>query len=273
MAKVDKSLYSKQEFKLIKEERRIAKLKQVNKENRCGNIVNIVCLKHGVKYSPDYVNKLYYGVKNNLTLPFKFYCLTESSKNVCSDINVLPLPEIDIQGWWYKPYVFSKDLPIQGTILYLDLDLVITGNLDKLFSFAPTHFCIIRDFNRILRPNYDRFNSSVMRFEHGNLDYLWQKFKKEYKKITSKFFGDQDFIYHEKKGQAQYFPDQWIKSWKWEIRKSRKFAPRGIRGNRKLQGIEDVVPPRDCCIAVFHGDPNPHLCDDPYIKKTWTYKE
>ena len=267
MAKIDKSLYTKQEFKALKEERRLAKLQQITKENPCGNTVNIVCLKHGNKYSSDYVNKLYYGVKNNITLPFKFYCLTENAKNICSDINILPLPEIDIQGWWYKPYIFSKELPMQGTILYLDLDMVITGNVDKLFSFAPNHFCIIRDFNRILRPNYDRYNSSVMRFEHGSLDHLWQKFKKECKIITSKFFGDQDFLYDVAK-DAKLWPDEWILSWKWEIRSSKELSP-GPRGTRKLTTIEDVAPPKECCICVFHGDPNPEHCDDPWVVDNW----
>ena len=162
MAKVDKSNLTKDEWKAIKEERRLAKLTSINVFNQ--DSVNILCLKHGSKYSADYVNKLYYGVKRNLQKKFNFYCLTENITALDPNIIPLSLPNETLKGWWYKPYIFSNKLPIDGTILYLDLDIVITGPLDKLFSFAPKHFCIIRDFNRILRPNYDRFNSSVMRF-------------------------------------------------------------------------------------------------------------
>ena len=271
MAKVDKSNLTKDEWRVIKEQRRLTKLTNNNVLNQ--DNVNILCLKHGSKYSAEYVNKLFYGVKLNLQKEFNFYCLTENTTALDPNIIPLSLPNETLNGWWYKPYIFSNKLPINGTILYLDLDVVITGSLDKLFSFAPKKFCIIRDFNRILRPHYDRFNSSVMRFESGMLDNLWTNFEKNSVQIIRKYFGDQDYIYAEKKGQAEYFPDQWIQSWKWEIRKNKKFAPGGLRGRRKLATIEDVTPPEDCCIAVFHGDPNPHLCDDPYIRKTWIYKE
>ena len=267
MAKVDKRQLSKIEF------RRLQHKKNLEKKNSNSNHINILCLKHGDKYSADYVNKLYYGVTKNLTIPHKFYCLTDNANNINSNVQILELPQIDVTGWWYKPYIFSKNIPLQGTILYIDLDVVITGSLDKLFSYHPLSFCIIRDFNRVLRPSYNKFNSSVMKFPHGQLDKVWQKFFYHYKTLVKKIPGDQDFIFQEQKNEAIFFPNEWIMSWKWEIRKNRKFAPGGLRGSRKLATIEDVRPPEECCIAVFHGDPNPHLCDDPYIKETWIYKE
>ena len=44
----------------------------------------VVCLKYGDKYSADYVNKLYNGVKRNLTVPFEFVCYTEDPKGIRS---------------------------------------------------------------------------------------------------------------------------------------------------------------------------------------------
>ena len=87
--------------------------------------------------------------------------------------------------------------------------------------------------------------------------------------LLDRLHGDQDWIYEELKNDAQLFPDNWIKSWKWEIRKTKTFAPGGVKGNKKLQLIEHVTAPQDCCIAVFHGDPNPHNCEDPYIIEKW----
>ena len=58
-------------------------------------------------------------------------------------------------------------------------------------------------------------------------------------------------------------------SWKWEIRKNRQFATGGTKGNRKLAEIENVVPRPETCIAVFHGDPNPANCDDPWVVENW----
>lgn len=232
--------------------------------------VNILCLKHGIKYNSDYVNRLYNMVVKNLNLPFNFYCITEDSKNINPLIKIIQLPKkLNVLGWWYKPYIFSDSLPISGTILYLDLDIVITGSLDKLFSYHPNCYCIIRDFIRVMRPNNEKYNSSVIRFEKGQLDYVWEKFVKNHHVITRKYFGDQDYLYAETEGKAILFPDKWIMSWKWEIRKNKQFAQGGVKGQRKFERIENVEAPKDCCIAVFHGDPNPHLCEDPYIIEKW----
>ena len=62
---------------------------------------------------------------------------------------------------------------------------------------------------------------------------------------------------------------EWIRSWKWEIRRTKNFKPGGIRGNRVLEQIENVTPPPECCICVFHGDPNPHRCRDPWVVENW----
>jgi len=38
---------------------------------------NVVCYKFGDAYSSEYVNKLYHMCKKNITLPFRFICMTE----------------------------------------------------------------------------------------------------------------------------------------------------------------------------------------------------
>ena len=43
---------------------------------------------------------------------FNFYCLTENADGLEKEINVIPLPIMNVEGWWYKPYIYSKDLPI-----------------------------------------------------------------------------------------------------------------------------------------------------------------
>lgn len=268
MAKIDKSLYTKTEFRRLQQEKKIRKLSTTTPTSPYE--FNLVCLKHGEKYSANYVNVLYNMVSRNTKKAFKFYCLTDNPKNIIPQIICLPLPTIPkLQGWWYKPYIFSKQLPLTGIILYLDLDLVITGNIDNLVNYKPNQFCIIRDFARSMRPNWSRFNSSVMKFQAGTLDYVWRKFIDNASVHMRRFHGDQDFIYAELAGVAETWPDNWIKSWKWEIRASRTFAPGGLKGNRKFAEIEHVVAPDDCAIAVFHGDPNPHNCDDPFIKEKW----
>jgi len=229
----------------------------------------ILCLKHGTKYSSEYVNRLYNMVKRHCTLDFEFVCLTDDSRELNSLIKVKKLPE-DLTGWWCKPYMFSNELGLNGTILYLDLDVVIANNIDKLFKHNPNGWSTIRDFTKVMRPNWDRYNSSAIKFNSGSLNYLWEDFKKNKDLIQKKFFGDQDWLYTatHQSNPATLWPDEWIQSWKWEIRKDRALQS-GPKGNRKFHKIEDVVPGSECCITVFHGDPNPHNCDDPWVKTNW----
>jgi hypothetical protein len=228
----------------------------------------VLCLKHGTKYTADYVNRLHNMVKRNCTLDFEFVCLTENPNDLNKDITVLPLPE-RLTGWWCKPYMFSNDLPLNGTVLYIDLDVVISSNIDKLFLWNPTKWCTIRDFTRVMRPEWPKYNSSVVRFNTGQLSFVWDNYAADPDVVQRKFYGDQDYLYEVAKDYpATTYPDEWIMSWKWEIRKSKELG-RGTKGTRKLAEIENVVPSDECCIAVFHGDPNPHNCDDPWVKENW----
>lgn len=275
MAKIDKSQYSKQEWKKIREERKAAKHSQISlpspvsmaKANSEKNY--ILCLKHGDKYSSDYVNTLYNMVIRNCTIPFEFVCLTDNSADINPNITILPLPK-DLQGWWCKPYMFSTELPLDGVILYIDLDVVISGNIDKLFTYEPNRWCVIRDFTRAMRPKWNKYNSSIVRFRKGQLSHVWEKFKENKSSIQKRLFGDQDWLFEAtRETQAQFWPDSWILSWKWEVRSEHQFAPGGVKGNRKFKKVEDVKPRIECCVCVFHGDPNPHNCEDPWVIDNW----
>lgn len=229
----------------------------------------VLCLKHGKKYGAEYVNTLYNMVKRHCTLDVEFVCLTDDPNGIHPNVTILTLPDY-LQGWWCKPYMFSNDLPLNGTVLYMDLDVVIANNIDHLFTYYPDSWCTIRDFTRKMRPTWQKYNSSVVRFKTGQLNSFWESFKKDRKAIEKKFYGDQDWLYDvtHKTSPAKLFPDAWIQSWKWEIRQN-KDLNKGTRGSRKLRTIENVVPPSECCITVFHGDPNPEHCDDPWVKNNW----
>ena len=230
----------------------------------------VLCLKHGTKYSADYVNKLYNMVMRNCTLDIEFICLTEDPSGINPNVKILPLPP-GLQGWWYKPYIFSNDLPLKGTVLYMDLDVVISGNIDKLFLYSPSHWCTIRDFTRAMRPKWYKYNSSIIKYKTGDLSFIWEEYIKDPKTIQKKFYGDQDYLYDvtHKRCKPMLYPDSWILSWKWEVRKSKEFAPGGTKGNRKLKEVENVTPRVECCVCVFHGDPNPATCRDPWVVENW----
>ena len=57
--------------------------------------VNVICLKFGDYYSPEYINKLYRGVKRNLSRPFRFICVTEKPEGILPEVETIlfPLPK------------------------------------------------------------------------------------------------------------------------------------------------------------------------------------
>lgn len=273
MAKIDKNLYTKEEYKKLKRQKQLRKLEKIHakrlKEDPNASRINILCLKHGPKYDSSYVNKLYSMCLKHCTLDFTFFCATEDATDLHPKINVIPLPKSAMNGWWYKPWLYSNELGLKGTILYMDLDVVLSSNIDKLFTYKPGKWLIIRDFTRAMRPQWEKFNSSVMRWESGDHEHIYTNFISNASAVMRRHHGDQDWIYEQGKDLAVYFPDEWIRSWKWEIRKSKHFKPGGIRGQRVLEKVENVTPPEECCICVFHGDPNPHRCEDPWVVDNW----
>jgi hypothetical protein len=226
----------------------------------------VVCLKWGSKYDSRYVNVLHSMIKKHLTIEYEFVCFTENTVGINPGIRTEPLPLLPVQGWWYKPYFLSSELPISGNMLFVDLDVVIFNNINKLFTYEPERFCIIRDFNRSLRASWDKMNSSVFRVHTGKYHTLYEDFKKNAKLHMTKNRGDQDWMYRNIKDHC-FWPDNWIQSYKWEMRD--RNALKMVNGKRNF--VNDDYPKilADTSIAVFHGDPNPADCTDSWVKANW----
>ena len=226
----------------------------------------VLCLKHGNKYSYDYVNKLYNMTKRNLTIPFRFACITEDTTGLNSEIVHIPLPKHNLSGWWFKTWVFSDELPIKGEILFIDLDVVIIDNIDDIWIYKPDKFCIIRDFIRSTVPGWSKFNSSVFRYTTGKYNYLWDILRKDLSQMQS-FHGDQDFLNKYLINDFEYFPDIWMQSYKWEIR-DRKDLVKSISGSYFPVKIEPKVN-KHTKILIFHGDPKPSEILDNIVVNNW----
>ena len=226
-----------------------------------------VCLKHGTKYNYEYVNKLYNMVERNCSVPYGFACITEDPTGLNPNIKIIPLPVTPgVNGWWYKPWVFSKDLPLQGTIMFLDLDLVIIKNIDDFWNYCPGRFCIIRDFNRSTVKDWNKFNSSIFKFEKGAYSFVWENFIKD-PGIIKRMHGDQDWIYSQIRSNFQFWPDEWIRSYKWEVRNRQDIVRDGVR--RIFKEIANPEIDARSRILVFHGDPKPSDVKDPIIVDNW----
>lgn len=134
---------------------------------------NIVCLKWGTKFTPEYVNRLFFGVRRNTTVSFTFHCFTDDPSGLHDDIVIHPLPYKDqVEGWWHKLYLFSKDINISGRVLFLDLDTLVVGNIDH-FVTQSTGFVVMRD---LWARNQCDVGSAIMSFDVGQHDHIWTSF-------------------------------------------------------------------------------------------------
>ena len=217
----------------------------------------VACVNFGDKYGPEYNKKLYEMVSDNCTIPFTFLTITDDHNK--SDRNGTTfVPEHHYEGWWNKLHLLRDDLPVspESTILYFDLDVVITSSIDKLFTYEENTWCTINDFIRLKREMTPStmYNSSVMRFKKGELSFVYDTYLDFLRQSKmKKWNGDQNFIHDMTINEhpATYFPDNWIRSYRWDIREN---------------GLTD-----DTCVAVFHGKPNP-LDTEVWKKEEWIRK-
>mgnify|MGYP001211509930 CR=1 FL=1 len=229
---------------------------------------HVVCVKWGNKYPAKYVNVLKSMVARHTTVPYTFHCFTEDSTGIDQDVNIIKLPnQPHIKTWWSKLYMFSPDLPIQGNILFFDLDVVIFDNIDPLFDYHPGKFMIIRDFNRCRIKDWKLSNSSCMRWQTGTMNYLYTEFAERPGRIMGQNHGDQDWITKRAKADINHWPDEWIRSYKWEmigLKDTKLLTKDGKKYFRTPAKVEKANK-----VAVFHGQPNPMECADKFVVDNW----
>ena len=160
-------------------------------------------------YYAEHVKRLQDQVVQHMEQDYEFVCITDS-----------PFP-----GWWAKISLFEPGR-FSGRVLYLDLDVTISGGLDDLVNF-PYEFAAIRDYQHPLR-----VNSSVMVWDSEIADHLFTEFKPE---VMKRLHGDQNWI-HEKQS-SMMFPKRWCQSY-------------------KLQKFKGEVMD-DLRVMVYHGSPKP----------------
>ncbi len=240
----------------------------------------------GDKYPDKYVDILYNMVSRH-TKNFKFFVITDRQRQLNPNIQQVIIKQV-FPYWWNKVHLFNPEHPFMGTILYMDLDVVIFRNIEKLWDFNQNGFTIIQDFNRCRIPGYHVKNSSVMKWKHGHYNHLWNKFLENPNAIIRKYKGDQDYLTKELK-DPQLWPRDWVMSYKWEIglepeekRRSPndKFLTNRItveKTTRIKDGKKTIIEkyhkhklPEECSVAVFHGKPNPaEITKDPLVIDNW----
>ena len=191
--------------------------------------LTVWCVCVGTKYNTAYVYALKEMVEKYLTVPHTFKCITTTK--LPGIVTVLPFAPY--QGWWSKLNLFTPRMAT-GPSIYLDLDVVITKNIDYLTDYvdsfsAPSNWA---------QSGHGGIQSSVMVWP-GNWYEPFEKF--DYVVDSERLWGDQEFLW-------ELLGDNWnriphVGSYKYHVR------PAGII-------------PEDLAILAFHGLPDPHEVTD-----------
>lgn len=215
-----------------------------------GAMRQVICMKWGTKYGPEYVNRLYAMVRRHLSGDFRFVCLTDDSAGIRPEVSCFPIPPLDLppgipERGWTKLVSLASDLyGLRGTALFLDVDVVIVGSLDAFFE-QPGEFLIIHDYKRPWRVTG---NSSVYRFELGAHADVLAYFREHVNEVRAEVRNEQAYLsnFMHRQGKLSYWPAEWCPSFKYH----------GIPAWPSNYWREPFVPP-GARIVIFHGECNP----------------
>lgn len=221
---------------------------------------NIICMKWGTKYGARYVNILAAMVARHLRRPYRFVCFTDDAEGFHPGIEARPLPEMNIpshlpERGWRKLTVFGEKLfDLEGSALFLDLDVVILNDLEPFFEL-PGAFRIIDDWDF---PGGVIGNSSVFRFEIGKHPDILDYYIHHGEAVRKKHRNEQAYLSHavHEKGILEYWPEEWCLSFK-----------RHCLQPFPLCYFFPPVQPANAKVVIFHGNPNPDAALSGWVGK------
>ena len=182
----------------------------------------------GDKYPEYYVHRLQREVAKYLDTTHRFFCLTDQNLD-----NVVCIPTVsDKKGWWQKLDLLN----FTGPNLYIDLDTVITGNLDCFIGTDKQ----IRVLKNWAQSGHGGCQSSIMYWNEPvefdlDIEMPWPPRNEPGRYL----WGDQEAITLARdRGliEVDYFDPAHAQSYKYHC-----------RGNL----------PADCRAVIFHGKPDP----------------
>lgn len=185
---------------------------------------NVICVKFGTKYGPEFVNKLYDDIKNLTKSQFTFYCYTDDPTGIKDGVNIIaPLGKPTLKGVWNKLRLFDPEMPFKGKTYFFDLDVKIQKDplIDWVdwskLTIVESHWKVGKLYNRL--SNYDvKVNSSVMAWntEDEYIKDYWDHFNtglRDY--YLRKYVGIDRFIVHED-FEFDVFDHEYIQSKKYQ---------------------------------------------------------
>lgn len=219
-------------------------------------------MKWGKAYGVGYANTLYSMVSRNTERPLRFVCFTDDPAGLRPEIEAKPLPPIDLppsHQWkaWRKISLWAPELAdLSGDVLFLDLDLVVTGSIDSFFDYEPqATYCVIENWTQ---KGEGIGNTSVFRLRVGAHAEVYEELMADPAAAIRKTRNGQTFVSRGISSMT-YWPASWCVSFKHTL------MPRWPMNFVKVTPL-----PPETRVVCFTGMPNPdHARDGVWPEKKW----
>lgn len=191
---------------------------------------NCIVVKWGDKYPAAEVNRLFAGVARMTKRDVRFLCLTDDPEGLAPDIEPLALRDTPLQsriraaqgrlrragGALRKTAVFEPGLvpDLEGRLLCLDIDVLVTGPLDDLFDHAPGKVVMPPPFKA--RSHIEtRGEGSAILFDPGRHGFLHDDIARNTEEMLDFSMGSEQrytSFTAERHGALAHFPPDWVVS-------------------------------------------------------------
>lgn len=214
----------------------------------------IICVKWGVKFGPEYVNRLWGMLQRHVSGPFTLACVTDDGRGLRPEIRVVPLPELGCPlpqrtiGKWRKLVLWGADMPsltgFSGPVLFIDLDSVIVADIDGYFTHGhPDDVILARNW---AKPLQRLGQTSVFRFPIGRHPEVLERFRADPQGIADRCRFEQHHVTETVHGGIRFWPEAWTRHFRLHCLPA--FPLRYFRPARLPAGAR---------IVTFPGGPNP----------------
>jgi hypothetical protein len=216
--------------------------------------ITVACVRTGDKYSTDYVHRLRRMVSRHLDRQHRFVVLTDNP-GALPDYDTVPVSS-NLPGWWAKMQLFSTAWRERQRVLYIDLDMVICGDIAPLADIAAD-FAICGSFVRATGNTTwpCKYGSCVMVLAPGWGEFVWQRFMADHSYLMGHYArtGDQHAI-------EALAPDGAI---------LQELMPAGFFVHYRALSDHKDRKPDGCAVVVFAGKSKPANCSVGWVKEYW----
>ncbi len=216
-------------------------------------------------YSPHWVDKLYRGCARNLTVPFRFLCLTHYPRSAFAhpEIEVAPFLE-DTRQVMCLTEVFRPDLGIDRGF-FIALDTVILRNIDHMTEYRG-------DFAlpKLTGPSegYRIFYNPVALYHQPAVEHLWTERHRAHACYKNKMweFGASEMRYWARGYRGEI--DNVHKLWSLHVTSYQWWTPgKNGRGDTQEASPEEVA--ETARIIYFFGEEKPHNTTLQVAREHW----